>query len=111
MFRRTRGHTKPACVWSVHFAISHHPAPINQLVEPPQPDIAHRDFARLALDLKADESRLVLRGSHASDASCELSLRGVSISSVPIRANGDAPGRRIIISNSERLHGGDREIP
>jgi hypothetical protein len=30
------------------------------LVELPKPDIAHRDFARLALNLEADKSRLVI---------------------------------------------------
>ncbi len=32
----------------------------NRLVKPPEPDISHRDLARLAFDLEADESRLVI---------------------------------------------------
>ena len=48
--------------WSVDFAVSRHPAPFIQLVESAQPDVAHGDFARLAFDLKADESRLVIDG-------------------------------------------------
>jgi hypothetical protein len=31
-----------------------------QLVKSPEPDIAHGDLARLAFDLEADESRLVI---------------------------------------------------
>src|SRR5258708_2473741 len=62
MFRRTRGPTKPSCAWSVYFAVSPRPDSFIQLVESAQPDIAHGDFARLAFDLEADESRLVIDG-------------------------------------------------
>src|SRR5439155_10586181 len=36
-------------------------------------------------------------GRHSSHSPCGLCLHGISISSVPIRANGNAPGHRIII--------------